>query len=276
MVDRTPVTEDELHVYVDGELPADRREAVEIWLANHPEDAARVASWRAQSEMIRSRFGGVIDEPVPSQLALDKLTLNATGNRWRGWTAAAAVVLALAIGGAAGWMARGASAAGPTAGLEAVADEALAAHQLYVGEVRHPIEVKATETHLLPWLSRRLGLPITRAPDLQSFDLTLLGGRLLPGENGPAALFMYESGSGERITLYLARSTEARSSFRYKVKGGLGALRWSEGGYGWVLTGPDDKPRLKPLAISIYEQLDNRAPTPGRSSADQIISRRGS
>ncbi len=41
MVDHnTPVTEDELHVYVDGELPADRREAVEAWLASHPEDAA--------------------------------------------------------------------------------------------------------------------------------------------------------------------------------------------------------------------------------------------
>ena len=36
MVDHnTTVTEDELHVYVDGELPADRREAVETWLSNH-------------------------------------------------------------------------------------------------------------------------------------------------------------------------------------------------------------------------------------------------
>jgi len=40
MIDRnTSVTEDELHVYVDGELPADRREAVEAWLSSHPEDA---------------------------------------------------------------------------------------------------------------------------------------------------------------------------------------------------------------------------------------------
>ena len=42
MIDHnTPVTEGELHVYVDGELPADRREAVEMWLSTHPEDAAR-------------------------------------------------------------------------------------------------------------------------------------------------------------------------------------------------------------------------------------------
>ena len=60
MVDRnTSVTEDELHAYVDGELPADRREAVEAWLASHPDDAARVAAWRAQAEAIRARYGAV-------------------------------------------------------------------------------------------------------------------------------------------------------------------------------------------------------------------------
>src|SRR5947208_2498194 len=36
MIDREPpVTEEELHAYVDGELAADRRVAVEQWLAAH-------------------------------------------------------------------------------------------------------------------------------------------------------------------------------------------------------------------------------------------------
>ena len=62
MIDRnSPVTEDELHAYVDGELPADRREAVEAWLANHPDDAARVAAWRAQADAIRARYGAVAE-----------------------------------------------------------------------------------------------------------------------------------------------------------------------------------------------------------------------
>ena len=51
MIDRdSPVTEEELHAYVDGELPADRQEAVAAWLAAHPEQAAQVAAWRAQAE----------------------------------------------------------------------------------------------------------------------------------------------------------------------------------------------------------------------------------
>ena len=272
----TPVTEGELHVYVDGELPADRREAVEVWLSNHPEDAARVAAWRAQAEAIRARYGGVINEPVPSRLTLDRIM-----RKRRSWgaIAAAAAVAAFVIGGVAGWMARGASAAAPSE-LEVFANEAIGAHRLYIGEVRHPIEVKAEENHLLPWLSRRVGTML-RAPDLSSFDLKLLGGRLLPGVNSPAALFMYESGSGERVTIYVSRTNEPRTSFRYKISDKFGALRWSEAGFGWVVSGPDDKPRLRAIADSMYEQLDLRTPAPpppppARSSADQLMSRRGS
>jgi anti-sigma factor RsiW len=276
MTDRnSPVTEGELHVYVDGELPMDRREAVEQWLANHPEDAARVAAWRAQAEAIRSRYGDVINEPVPDRLTLDRIMRN--GRSW-GALAAAAVVAALLVGGVTGWVARGASAAAPSE-LEVFANEALGAHRLYIGEVRHPIEVKADERHLLPWLSRRVGTML-RAPDLAAFDLKLLGGRLLPGVNAPAALFMYESGNGERVTIYVSRTTEPRTSFRYKISEKFGALRWSEAGYGWVVSGPDDKPRLKAIAEQMYEQLDLRTPAPppppARSSADQLLSRRGS
>ncbi len=56
MTDRNiPVTEDELHAYVDNELPAERRADVEAWLASHPEDAARVRSWLAMAELLADR-----------------------------------------------------------------------------------------------------------------------------------------------------------------------------------------------------------------------------
>jgi anti-sigma factor RsiW len=53
------INEGDLHAYVDDELSADRRSAVAAWLATHPDDAARVADWRAQAELIRTRFGAV-------------------------------------------------------------------------------------------------------------------------------------------------------------------------------------------------------------------------
>ena len=116
MIDRdSPVTEDELHAYVDGELPADRQDAVAAWLAAHPEQAALVAAWRAQAEAIRARYGAVANEPVPQRFKLDQLLRQdrSSGRSWAALAAAAAVIAFLA-GGAAGWMARGASAAAPT------------------------------------------------------------------------------------------------------------------------------------------------------------------
>lgn len=277
-VDNTPVTHDELHAFVDGELPADRQEAVSAWLATHPEDAALVASWRAQAETIRARYGAAAGEPIPERLALDNVIRNSARSGWRTAAAAAAIaaVMAFTVGGVAGWMARGASASAPS-NFESFTNEALAAHRLYIGEVRHPIEVRAAEAHLLPWLSRRIGTNI-RAPELSSFDLTLLGGRLLPGVNGPAALFMYESGSGERFTLYCSKVALERTGLRYNANEQFAAIRWIEGGYGYVVSGPIDKPRLKAIARSSYEQMENRPPPPkqNRSNAEPLVSRRGS
>src|SRR5262249_57993866 len=75
MIDQnSPVTEAELHAYVDDEIPADRRGAVEAWLASHPEDAARVAQWRAPADAVRARSGILASQPGPARLDLDKLT----------------------------------------------------------------------------------------------------------------------------------------------------------------------------------------------------------
>ena len=69
MIDRNaPVSEDELHAYVDGQLPAERSDAVTAWLATHAEDAALVAAWRAQADSIRVRYAAVGSEPVPQRL----------------------------------------------------------------------------------------------------------------------------------------------------------------------------------------------------------------
>jgi anti-sigma factor RsiW len=270
MVDQTPVTEYELHLHVDGELPAGRREAIEAWLATHPEDAARVAAWRAQAEEIRARFGDVAHEAVPNKLKLQSIMR--TRRSW-GAVAAAATLAAFLVGGVAGWFARGASAAAPDQ-VQAFAQDALGAHRLYIGEVRHPIEVKAEEAHLLPWLSRRLGTTL-RAPDLSAFGLKLLGGRLLPGPNGPTALIMYEGASGERFTIYVSKVEAQRSAFRYDENNNFGSVRWIEGNYGWALSGPKDRARLKSVAGAAYEQMENRS-SPQRSDATQLLSRRGS
>jgi anti-sigma factor RsiW len=263
----SPVTESELHALVDGQLPAERREAVEAWLAAHPEDAALVAAWRAQAEAIRAHFDGAAAEPVPDRLNVETLLRN--GRNWRA-IAAAAAAFAFLVGGVAGWTARGTTevAAAAVDPADQIAQEALSAHKLYIGEVRHPIEVGAAEAHLMPWLSRRLGTSL-RIPDFSAFGLKLLGGRLLPGPLGPAALFMFESGNGERVTFYCSKLGEGQTALRYFVSDQVAAMRWVEGGYGYVVSGPAEKSRLKELARAAYEQLENRNPPP-RSSREPV------
>ena len=154
MIDRdSPVTEHELHAYVDGGIPADRRNAVEAWLGSHPEHAARVAHWRAQADAIRARYDAIASEPAPARFDLDKIAH--ASRPWRA-VAAAAVIAAFLVGGVVGWMAHGASAAAPSR-FDVFTAEALGAHKVYVVEVRHPVEVSGSERpHLVQWLSKRL------------------------------------------------------------------------------------------------------------------------
>ncbi len=258
-----PVTEDELHAFVDGELPEDRRDAVEAWLATHPEDAARVDAWRAQMQAIRMRYGDVGVEPVPARLKLDRLN-----HAQRSWPAiaAAAAFAAFLVGGIGGWIARGNSAAAPNE-FERLTAEALDAYKLYVVEVRHPVEVPATEAdHLVQWLSKRVGYEL-HAPDLQRVGLTLVGGRLLPAPAGAAAaFFMYESASGERFTIYCARSKTPNTAMHYDAREKTSAFYWADDNIAYVVSGEAARPRLWTVAIAAYEQIDPRAPQPGRGS----------
>jgi anti-sigma factor RsiW len=253
MIDRdAAVTEEDLHAYVDGELPPHRRSAVEAWLTSHPEDAARVAAWRAQADAIHVRYGAIASEPRPSRLELDRLTRSSRS--WRA-VAAAVVVAAFLSGGIVGWMAHGASAAAPSR-FDIFTTEALDAHKVYVVEVRHPVEVTGAERpHLVQWLSKRLDYEL-RVPELEPSGLKLVGGRLLPGPFGPAAFFMYEGASGERFTLYYARTNSPQTAMRYRADDRFAALYWVESGLAYVVSGPLDRDRLQSVAQAAYEQID--------------------
>lgn len=260
MIDRThPVTEEELHAYLDRELPPDRVSAVEAWLASHPDDMARVAAWRAQVDAIRARYGAAADEPVPRRFEVDRLVNG--DRRWKRIAAVAAAV-AFLLGGAGGWFLRSAQVppANPVPGFEAFTAEAIQAHKLYVVEVRHPVEVEARDAeHLIRWLSKRIGYEL-KAPNLESVGLKLVGGRLLPGPTGPAAFLMYESANGERYTIYCGRSSAPETALRYSERDNATAVYWASHDVAYVISGSGDRKRLGAVAVQAYEQLDERTP----------------
>ena len=261
----TPADEAELHAYVDGRLAPAERAAVQARLAHDTEAAARVAEWTAQRELLRGLHAGVLDEAVPAHLLQAAQQLHRRSNRlaqWQRWGGmAASVLVAFGIGWGSHveWQAR---TAGAGAGVKAFARQATAAYVVYVPEVRHPVEVEAAQQqHLVQWLSKRLNRPL-KIPDLSATGYTLVGGRLLPGDAGARAQFMYQDAKGERVTLYVgavqgagSREMNDETAFRFTDEAGVSSFYWVDQGFGYALSGKLPRAGLLVLADSVYKQL---------------------
>ena len=252
-----PVSEADLQAYADGKLPEERRTAVAAWLAAHPEDAERIESYRQLAAELRSSYDSVLDEPVPERL---ERTIR-SGRVWQAAMVAGWVALGLALGAIAGWQLHGSRPAlAPSAdAADSMAHRAVVAHATYSPEVRHPVEVGADqEAHLVAWLSKRLGNQL-RAPKLEAVGYSLVGGRLLPGENGPVAQFMYQCNRGTRVTLYVRADmgTNRSIAFRYAREGTVGVFYWVDSKLGYAVSSADiSKEDLLSVANAAYQQLN--------------------
>jgi anti-sigma factor RsiW len=262
-----PITEEELHAYVDDVLPPERRADVEEHLARHQGDAERVATYQAQKQALKALFQPVLDEPVPDHLlALTAQPIKPPMPRggWRGggfWQQLAAGVLVAALGGAGGWLAHGHYQSGERmARALPLPHQAAVAHVVYSPDVRRPVEISADqEEALVKWLTKRLGTPVS-PPKLGALGYELVGGRLLPGNSGPVAQFMYQDSSGQRMTLYVTtESTEKRDTgFRFAREGLVNVFYWVDGKFGYALSAGIDKGELAKVATTVYDQLDQK------------------
>jgi anti-sigma factor RsiW len=243
--------ESDLHAYVDGRLAEDRRREVDQFLATHPEDMERARVYQEQNQALHALFDGVLSEPLPTQWQ----------NPRRGWKSlvkpVAAAALWIVIGGWLGWSLRG-TYNGRSAATIPFARQAATAHAVYTPEVRHPVEVTAAEEeHLVNWLSKRLGNRL-QVPHLSSLGYELVGGRLLPGEQGPVAQFMYQEKNGQRLTLYVKTDVKAQreTAFRFAQEGNVSVFYWIDHRLSYALSGELRKDDLLRIANVVYEKLN--------------------
>jgi anti-sigma factor RsiW len=246
------VTEADLHAWLDGELPQERRAEVDAYVAAHPEDAARLDAYRRNEQSLVARFDPVLVEEIPPRLRRSRRAPPRLALR------VAAAVGWLVLGGIAGWNLHGLK--GPELRSEAPswARNATVAHIVYSPEVRHPVEVAADqEAHLVAWLSKRLGTRL-KIPRLDAVGFGLVGGRLLPGEQGPAAQFMYQDAKGLRLTLYVRanRDQKRETAFRFAQEGNVRQFYWIDRGLGYALSGEIGKDDLLRIATTVYQQLN--------------------
>jgi anti-sigma factor RsiW len=251
-----PISEPDLHAYADGQLDGARLTQVETWLASHPERRTEVDVWRAQSLQLHRIYDGVLDEAVPARLM-------PPANPPHQFEARRVAAMAwLMLGTIAGYLigtlpTQHSTSGAPTASL---ARMAAIAHAVYTPEVRHPVEVGADqEVHLVTWLSKRLGTPL-KPPRLDEAGYRLIGGRLLAGDSGEVAQFMYENANNTRLTLYIQpQATQAtNASFRYASENGIDVFYWVEDRYGYALSGNTGRDDMLGLATLVYRQIANR------------------
>jgi len=275
-----PISESELHAYIDGFLPESRCAEIERYLSAHPQEAERVRVYREQKQAIRTLFGPVSDEAIPSRLieAASMPPPAASARHRARWLPprslqriAAGVAIAL-IGATAGWVGRGAmqqaplvahapgAMQGPAVDMASLPRRAAIAHVVYSPDVRRPVELGADqEDQLVAWLSRRLGAQIN-PPKLGSVGYELIGGRLLPGASGPVAQFMYHDVTGQRLTLYVTNENTANkdTGFRFAQEGPVNVFYWIDGKFGYALSAGIDKRELARVATAVYAQLEPR------------------
>ena len=247
------IVEADLHAFADGQASLDRRAAIAAHLGLHPQEAARVAAWQRQNELIRASFAAIGQEAVPASLSLGATTAlrfaaapedharlaafeprarqhmppmpapavpSRPGSGVAGFIFGVSIALALAGGGL---LLLGSRDAGPDARIQPVRDlatRAIEAHRAFAAE---PPETAAKGAALQQWLLQRTGLAVP-LPDAGASGLVAAGGRVIPGENGTMALLLLEGPGGERYALAVAKAPAGSGATEavYSEQGGLG------------------------------------------------------
>jgi len=273
---QTPISEDEIHAYVDGLLSDERREEVERAIELNPALAARVSDYFSLNNMFHERFDRVLNEPVPTRLRAPEKRRWLDAANWPQFAGmAAALVLGIGIGFGTNM---GKDASMPWSGKSSVASntrpvsadssevfaqKAALAHVVYMPAIDRPAQIgEDHEQDFVQYLANKLGTDV-HPPMLTKSGFELAGGRILPGDDGPVAQFMYHNAQGERVTLCIShrKASSNTTAFKLYQEGPVNVFYWVDGDFGYAVSGGIDRKVMLQIAHDVYAQLT--ASTPG-------------
>ena len=288
--------EGDLNGFVDGRLEASRAAALSESLATDRDARARVDGWKRQNDSLRTMFASVLFEPVPLRLLPTSMTASKSGSpsrasvpqphrERRGSSSAvrpSGLVATTMMGVALVAFAAGALASfgtddfglSPRSGRAALVGEAAAAseerdfasravetHQAFLTDLARPVEITAAdEPRLSRWIQHSLGGPL-RIPSLQRQGWSLIGGRVVPGQHGPAAFLVYGNGT-DKLGLYVARTLGLHGSDPKLVDGGgidaASIAYWTEGAFSYALTTSRTSDWLDRSAEALHDTISGQ------------------
>lgn len=255
------VSDSELNALVDGELDAGRQAEIEAWLAENPEAAQRVARYRAQNAGLHALYDDILNEDIPPRVLAPPRTRGVPA-----WAAMAAAVALFIVGAAGGWFVRGDIAAGPAGTVTASAPPIDTQELMVRASMAHVVsrsdELRTPDGGRMAtigdYIADRMGKPV-RVPSLESFGYRLMGGRVLPDTDGPAAQFVFADEDGRRVSLYVRSEQASGVDITYALADDLSMFYWNDAdrSYALVTRLDDDNGRaaLLDAAKAVYAQF---------------------
>ncbi|MDR9751320.1 anti-sigma factor [Pseudomonas sp. SZMC_28357] len=244
-----PPSERDLHAYVDHQLSDADRRLVETWLATQPTVAAQVRGWQQDAQHLRAALGGTLQQPANPYLDPALIRQRLKRQSRRHLATAAALVLAVSVGGLSGWQARDMT----MASAQLPMTDAMQAYRLFAQQGVLPADYKVNaDGDMQHWLDRYF-TQAHRLPNLSAVGFNPVSGRLLSTEQGPAAMVVYENQTGQKISFYVRppgpeNNLLPRGS---RSDGELQAEYWSGGGYNYAMVSPTTDPAAQMLKKTV-------------------------
>ena len=245
-----PIGEEELHAFIDGELPADRAAVVAAALEADRSMAARVAAFAADKAALAATFRPIAQQPVPlSWIVLIERAAAATPTArrrvppWGRWVVGLAACLVLLLGGVAFLEQRGPPEGSILVQAEAARQERTLALVRLTGPALDDVPSRDAQ------LTHAVGLML-RAPDLSRLGWTLAEIDIYE----KAAALRYRAGD-RTLTLFIRPSTGA-PRFDLFEEGAVRVCLWQDEVVGAVMMGEMSAGQMMRVAGAAYVALN--------------------
>lgn len=237
-----PPSERDLHAYIDGQLDAADRQALNGYLAAHPVLAEQVRGWQADAQALRAELGAALlstENPALDPVAIRQRLRK---NRTRRFANAAVLLIAVCIGAGSGWQARELSLRSDALPM---ADAVLAYRMFAVGDTAASDWNSAASGSVQTWLDQQFARA-TRLPALDASGFKPVSARLTSTEHGAAVMVVYRDEQGRTLSFYVRPPGDhnrllPRGSRR---DGELQADYWSGDGYNYAVISPANDPAV--------------------------------
>jgi anti-sigma factor RsiW len=284
-------SEEALVAYLDGELDSSERQQLEAAAETDPELRDRLGALARATDLVRSAYAEIVNEPVPERLIAaargdtaapepqreaqilffkrpQRVLRPAFAARWQVGMAAAAALFGLIVGGAGTYVGMNALTGGRAAAERQVAaanasnwlDNAAGAYKLIVNAGDQiPMDVPASNDpkEALQKISQTLPQQV-RLPDLKPWGLSFRGARLVVVEGRPGVQLVYNTDNKAigALTLVIGQTKQPDVAPTVDRRQDVNLLYWRHQGRAYALVGQTDIGYLWGIANDVAWQLN--------------------